>query len=105
MLPFVIGLAVNSGAIYFGSRAAKHEANLVQCLVVALLSIVTVAVAKLLLLPLFLLPFLGWLVSAAAVCLGTGAAAKFIMNLDWRPALQIGAVVAIAQVVIGLVFR
>jgi hypothetical protein len=105
MVPLIIGFAVNSGAIFLGSRLAKQETNLVQCAMVALVSIITVWLARILLFPLFLLPFLGWLVSALAVCLGTGVAAKFMMNLEWRAALQIGAVVALIQVLIGMVFR
>ena len=104
MLSLVIGLAVNSAAIYYGSRTAQHEANLGQSVGVALVSLVTVWLARLLLFPLFLLPFLGWLVSAAAVCV-TAFAAKLIMNLEWKAALQIGAIVALAQLVIGLIFN
>lgn len=104
MLPSIIGFVVNAGAIYFGSRAARQEANLVQCAVVALASIATVWLARLLLLPLGWLPLIGGLVSGAAVLLGTAAAAKFILHLEWKPALQIGAVVAVVQFVLGLFF-
>jgi hypothetical protein len=97
----IIGFLVNSTAIFAGAKLAKQqEVNFIQCLAVALVSIATVFIARLVLLPLALVPFLGGLAMGVACWLGTAAAAKFVLNLEWRPALMIGAAAAIIQTVL-----
>ena len=102
----LVGFIVNSTAIYAGAKLSKQEdVNFVQCLMVGLLSIATVWLARLLLSPLTLIPLAGGLAMAVACWIGTAVAAKFVLNLEWRPALMIGAAAALIQMLISLVFH
>jgi hypothetical protein len=102
----IIGFLVNSTAIYAGAKLTKQEhVNFMQCLVVALVSIATIWLAHVLLFPLALLPLLGGLAAAAACWLGTAVAAKFVLNIEWRPALMLGGAVALIQFIISLIFH
>jgi hypothetical protein len=106
MLTGIVGFLVHSGAIYAGAKLSKQDqVHFVNCLVVALVSYATMFLVGLLLAPLTLLPLLGVLVKAAVIWLGTALAAKFVLNLEWKPALSLGAAVAVIQGVLMLVFR
>jgi hypothetical protein len=39
------------------------------------------------------------------VWLGTAFAAKYVLNIEWRPALMLGGAVALIQIIISLIFR
>jgi hypothetical protein len=106
MLAWAVGLLVHSGAVMIGARATKQEqVNFIQCVVVALVSYATMFLVGFLLTPLMWIPIVNLFVKAAVIWLGTAAAAKFILNLDWKPALSLGGVVAVIQFVLGLIFH
>ena len=106
MMTAIIGFLVNTTAIYAGAKLSKQQdVNFPQCLAVALLSILTVWVAHVLVAPLALIAPLAWLASAVACWLGTSFAAKYVLNIEWRPALMIGGAVALIHIILALVLH
>ncbi|MBN2080696.1 hypothetical protein JW859_00675 [bacterium] len=101
----LIGFIVHALLIWWGAKIAKIEqASFIMSLVVALASYVVMLVLTLLLFPLWFVPVLNSLLSAAVLLVGTSVAAKFLFNCKWEPAWTIAFVVAVVNLILGLIF-
>ena len=94
IMSMIFGFALHSLAVFAGAKLVKLErVDIWKAAVVALLSYIAMLLAGLVLFPLFLVPFLTALASAAVLFIGTAVTARMVWELEWNKAFNIGLVV------------
>ena len=98
----LVSFIVHAILIWLGVKVAGvKNASFWHCLIIALLSFIIVAVLRVFLFPLFLVPLLSSLISAALLLFATAFASKLIVDMEWGPAWTISIVVAITHAILN----
>jgi hypothetical protein len=108
----ILGL-LHVGAIYAGCSIAQLEyVDIWRSVLIAFISYVVMIILSLLLLPLLvgaamtgaLSHFLGALIGAGILLLGTALAAKVVLSLDWKDSWIIAATAGIVNFLVSWMF-
>lgn len=96
----LVAFGVHSASVWGGAKAAGiKRAGLSKALMAALLSYAAMLVLSPLFFPLRWIPFLGGLVGALVLALGTAVAAKVVLNCEWKQAQKIGLIAALVNLI------
>jgi hypothetical protein len=105
IIGWIVGFVLHALVILFGAKIARIErAAFWNCLGVALLSFIIMAVVGWLLTPLTWIPLIKILVPAFVLFFGTALAIKLVLDTEWSKAWTVGVVVFLVNLASSLLF-